>query len=138
MEKEEVVKLLYEIKKMTGIQFERQLCDIFDKLGYREVVHRGGPDDKGRDITMKDKNGSSIVVQAKRWKNPVQPEAIVYVWDRKETFGADEAWLVTSGKFSKTALQRAREKKVKTVGWYGLRKMVWKAEYYNQIKGNKK
>ena len=101
------------IDKCTGEEFERYLCLKFIQQGYR-VRHTGKSGDFGADIVLyQDNPKKKIIVQAKRYRNSVNQDAIREVFAAKNHYKADECWVVTNSTFTKAAEVLAKDNNVK-------------------------
>ena len=97
-------------EKLNGFQFEDYLKKIFKFLGY-QVVRTKLSNDQGADLILK-KDGRKIVLQAKKYSGTVNNKAIQEVVASKEHYGANDAMVVTTGKFTKSAIELAKSNKV--------------------------
>lgn len=101
---------LYDLDRLQGKEFEEYLASIFASRGYRA---RLTPDsnDYGADLILK-KEGETIVVQAKRYRNQVGIEAVQQVIGAKGYYRADKALVVTNSYFTTQAKNLARANSV--------------------------
>lgn len=102
---------LDEIHQMSGIEFERALRQIFERDGW-SVSLTARNRDYGGDLLLR-RGGKSVIVQAKRWKKTVGIRAIQEALGARDHYRADEAWVVASSQFSKSAHTQARSSGVK-------------------------
>ncbi len=92
---------LSEIDKMYGEEFEEYLKYHFEKLGYKaKTTPRSN--DYGADLILT-KDGDKIVVQAKRWNDPVGNTAVQEVVAAKAYYKANRAMVVTNSYFTSNA-----------------------------------
>ncbi|MCR5799215.1 MAG: restriction endonuclease [Lachnospiraceae bacterium] len=92
---------LSEIDKMFGEEFEEYLKYHFEKLGYKaKTTPRSN--DYGADLILT-KDGDKIVVQAKRWNEPVGNTAVQEVVAAKAYYKANKAMVVTNSYFTSNA-----------------------------------
>jgi hypothetical protein len=98
------LKGCYEIDDMSGDEFEVFLARFFKRCGFW-VKRTPRSYDKGTDLIIH--GDRSIVVQAKRWKKTVGIKAIQEVFTAREYHKADKAIVITSSKFSKSAIDCA-------------------------------
>jgi len=92
---------LSEIDKMFGEEFEEYLKYHFEKLGYKaKTTPRSN--DYGADLILT-KDGDKIVVQAKRWNDPVGNTAVQEVVAAKAYYKANRAMVVTNSYFTSNA-----------------------------------
>ena len=106
LDQKELVKLVAQIDKMTGEEFEQFLSICFKRLGY---VVRNTPksNDFGADLILT-KNGIKTVVQAKRYQNKVGSGAVQEVVGAIKYYGANNAIVITNSKFTSSARALAR------------------------------
>lgn len=95
----------FDISNLDGYQFERLLCDVFEQLGYTAVLTSKSRD-QGADLVIS-KDGTKTVVQAKYYEGKVSNGAIQEVVAAKAYYGANEALVITTGSFTKSALDLA-------------------------------
>ena len=99
--KEIELGLANNFENVDPFEFERFISNLLKKMGYNtEVTRRTG--DYGVDV-IAEKNGEKIVVQVKRWKNPVPPAEINKLLGAMRNFRADRAIFVTTSRFTKNA-----------------------------------
>ncbi|MCD6538016.1 restriction endonuclease [Candidatus Bathyarchaeota archaeon] len=60
------VSTINELMNLSPSEFERAIAALLMDLGYRNVKVTGGAGDLGRDITCKDGNSRTVMVQCKR------------------------------------------------------------------------
>lgn len=92
---------LAAIDRMKGDEFEEYLAAHFRKLGYR-VSLTPKSNDYGADLIIK-KDGESIVVQAKRYRDKVGIKAIQEIIGAKGYYKADKMMVVTNSYFTSAA-----------------------------------
>lgn len=101
-----------KIDKATGTQFEKYLKYLFEEMGYR-VRHTGKSGDYGADLILYSSNPKEkIVVQAKRYRQPVGQEAVREAVAAVAYYKADKAMVVTNSKFTTAAQQLAKSNQV--------------------------
>jgi len=94
---------LQDPSELNGHQFESFLAKLFESLGYI-VVQTKLTGDQGADlIVMKD--GAKTVVQAKKYSGNVSNKAIQEVVAAKKHYNCENTMVVTTGEFTKSALQ---------------------------------
>jgi len=103
-----VISTNYET--LDGYQFEEFLCTIFEHLGYITVRTKLSGD-QGADLIMK-KDGETIVVQAKRYEGPVPNSAVQAIVAAKVHYHADRAMVVTTGEFTRSAIELSLSNRV--------------------------
>lgn len=65
---------IYEVDRMTGLQFESFLLAHFEQLGYKGKTTKA-TNDYGADLLLK-RDNETIVIQAKRWKGQIGIKAV--------------------------------------------------------------
>ncbi|QQE81204.1 restriction endonuclease [Alicyclobacillus sp. SO9] len=105
---------ILEVDKMTGRTFENYLGHLFRSQGYRVKVTRESGD-YGADLVL-EKNGSKIVVQAKRYQKNVSIKAVQEVQASLAYYGAQQGWVVTNSGFTASAVNLARSNGIRLVG----------------------
>lgn len=104
-------KPLAVLKQMSWQDFELLVGEYFRHKGFNVVENGGGGADGGIDLTVK-KGGNTFIVQCKHWQSTNIPVNVV-----RETFGvmasksAAGAFVVTSGDFTKQAIEFAMSNK---------------------------
>ena len=92
-------------ERISGYQFEDDLCQLFRKLGFSvEKTPLSG--DQGADLIV-EKKGSRTVVQAKRYSGKVTNKAVQEIFAAKTFYNADRAIVVTNSVFTKSAIELA-------------------------------
>ena len=133
-----------DIDQMDGYQFEVYLEALFKKLGYQPQV-TASSHDFGADLILKGKN--KIVIQAKRYgfKNNVSISAVQEIHTAKTFFNAQEAWVITNSKFTKSAKTLAKGCNVKLLDRIDLQRFITKVnpdvtakEIYHQVEPTKR
>jgi restriction system protein len=102
-----------DIDKMTGIQFEHYLRDMFSNNGYDVRVTQASGDYGADLILINDEK--MIVVQAKRYSRTVGLRSVQEIKAAESHYNADESWVVTNSYFSKSAIKLAESNKVKLI-----------------------
>ncbi|MBI2659579.1 restriction endonuclease [Candidatus Woesearchaeota archaeon] len=103
-------KQIGDFENLSGHQFENYLKEIFSIFGY-QVIRTKLSGDQGADLIIK-KNNEKTVVQAKKYSGDVTNKAVQEVVASKEHYGANKAMVVTTGNFTKSAIELARSNKV--------------------------
>lgn len=67
---------LSEVDRMAGREFEEHVAALMRVHGYTAVTVVGGADDGGVDVLGRSPDGQAVVVQCKRWNNPVPPNDV--------------------------------------------------------------
>jgi len=94
-----------DYRNLNGYEFEEYLKNLFIKLGYT-VMHTPKSGDQGADLILS-KNGEQTVVQAKKYSGNVSNKAIQEIVASKKYYGADKTMVVTTGYFTKNAVELA-------------------------------
>jgi len=94
---------IYEIDKMTGVEFEEKLSILFSQLGYT-VRHTGKTGDYGVDLII-EKDGKKTAVQAKRYgyREHVPESAIQQAFSGAKFYNCNDALVVTNSRFTSYA-----------------------------------
>jgi hypothetical protein len=103
-------KNLKDFSNLNGHQFEDYLKEVFSILGY-QVLRTKLSGDQGADLIIK-KDDEKTVVQAKKYFGSVTNKAIQEVVASKKHYGAEKSMVVTTGTFTKSAIELAKSNKV--------------------------
>ena len=96
------------LDSLDGFAFERVCERIFEKAGWGEVTRIGGTADRGRDLIIRTPEGRRIVVECKFYNNTAVGRPIVQkLHSAIIDSHADSGIIVTTGKFSKDAIEYA-------------------------------
>lgn len=129
------INKICDFKNLNGHQFEDWLKELFTILGY-QVVRTKLSGDQGADLIIKKENKKSVV-QAKKYQGGVSNKAIQEVVASKKHYDATEAIVVTTGNFTKSAMELAKSNHVELWDGKKLNKIVEEINN-NQPKENKK
>lgn len=111
-----------ELGKLSGFDFEKFIAGLFEKTGYTvEITKKTG--DQGADIIIT-KNGVSTAVQAKRYSGKVGNKAVQEVVAAMKYYDCDEAMVITTAEFTKSAFELARINKVQLIDKEGLKQLL--------------
>lgn len=90
------------LMQLTGHEFEGLVGQVYRELGYRvrENPHRSA--DGGIDLII-DRDGERLVVQCKRWQQPVSVKGVRELWGVKHAMRASGAIFVTTATFTSAA-----------------------------------
>lgn len=103
--KKSVQQQIGSYKLLNGHEFESYLKKVLETIGY-VVVQTKLSGDQGADlITMKD--GIKTAIQAKKYAGSVSNKAVQEVVAAKKHYKCEEAIVITTGKFTKSAIQLA-------------------------------
>lgn len=113
---------LKDFNELNPYQFEKYVADLFRHLDYvvKETSLSG---DQGADLIVS-KNGIRKVVQVKKYNGKVPNSAIQQVVASKKYYKADEAIVVTTSSFTKSAIELAMSNRVALWESKKLRKKV--------------
>ncbi|SEL58657.1 restriction system protein [Streptacidiphilus jiangxiensis] len=99
---------------MDPIEFEELLAELFRRRGLQvTTTKRSG--DQGVDVLAIDPDpvtGGQIVIQAKRYRNTVSPDAVRDLWGTVDHHGAAKGILVTTAGFGPGSHEFARDKRL--------------------------
>jgi len=99
-----------DIDLMTGVEFEKFIALLFNKMGYSSQVTKQS-NDQGIDI-IAIKNDMRIGVQAKRYSNTVGNSAIQEVVAGKSFYNCDKTVVATNSYFTTAAIELAQANNV--------------------------
>ncbi len=93
---------------ITWQEFEVLVGEVFRRLGYQVEETGGGGADGGIDLILR-RNGEKFLVQCKQWKAfRVSVEVVREMFGLMTAKGADGGFVVTSGRFTKPAIEFAQ------------------------------
>lgn len=105
------------VERMTGVEFESFLCQLFAKMGFSVRTTPASGDQGGDLILTGPTSNHRAVVQAKRSARPVSNRAVQEVLGAMAYYGCPAGIVVTNGEFTAGALSlAAREKRVEMWG----------------------
>lgn len=107
--------------------FELAIGRVFVFLGY-QVQHTGRSGDGGVDLRLTRSDGTSAIVQCKKYAGTVGPAPIRELYGALVHEGADTAYLVTTGRFSMEAQTWARGKPLVLVDGAQLARLLQQSE----------
>ena len=128
---DEMMLLAGNIDEMPGEQFERILCIMFEKLGYKST-HVGQSGDFGADIILQNSDGKRIIVQAKRYSENVGNSAVQEVYSAIPIHNGHEGWVVTNSYYTKAAVKQANGCGVKLIDRDGLFDMLKSSQKHDE------
>jgi restriction system protein len=103
-----------DLFEMDPIEFEDLLAELFRRRGLHvTTTKRSG--DQGVDVLAIDPDpvtGGQIVIQAKRYRNTVGPDAVRDLWGTVDHHGAAKGILVTTAGFGPGSHEFARDKRL--------------------------
>lgn len=103
---------------MSGPDFERLVARLLQRDGFRDVRIPGGAGDLGADVMATRPDGRTVVVQCKRYsqKRAVSsPDMQKFLGTCFQVHNADEAWFVTTTRFSPPARALGTQHRVRLV-----------------------
>ncbi|MGA2114508.1 MAG: restriction endonuclease [Bryobacteraceae bacterium] len=99
------------VDRMTGVEFEGFLCQLFVKMGYSVQTTRASGD-QGGDLILTEPTGKRrAVVQAKRSSKPVSNRAVQEVLGAMAYYKCPAGIVITNGEFTASALELAAKDK---------------------------
>jgi uncharacterized CHY-type Zn-finger protein len=111
-----------EFENLNGHQFEKYLENLFSILGYQvKCTKKSG--DQGADLIIK-KDNEKTVVQAKKYSNPVTNKAIQEVVASKKYYTSNNAMVVSTSSFTKSAIELAKSNDVELWDKHKLNKVI--------------
>jgi Restriction endonuclease len=115
-----------EFERMSGAEFENEVAELLRGLGYSV---RPTPPSSIHDVDLLlETAGRKVAVQLKRWNAPVGDRAVYAAFVGRIHHGTDEAWLITTSRFTSKAVKLAKTTGVRLVdgaelaGWLGDRR----------------
>lgn len=130
------VSTINELMNLSPSEFERAIATLLTDLGYRDVKVTGGAGDLGRDITCRDMNGRTVMVQCKRYSrnHPVgSPEIQLFIGMLITEYKADRGIYVTTSYLTQPAMKLAHKHGIEV--WDRDRLADLLAERKRRIKG---
>ena len=118
------LKILSDPQNLSGLEFEVFLKQLFEILGYT-VMQTKTSGDQGADLVIMLDN-IKTAVQAKRYSGKVSNTAIQQVVASKKHYKCDKSMVVTTGKFTKSAIQLAISNEVE----------LWDSEKLSKVIGD--
>jgi HJR/Mrr/RecB family endonuclease len=88
--------------KMSGIEFERWICDSIRSFGASEARLTKATGDQGADILF-EHLGLRVAVQAKSWSGSVGNKAVQEAHSAKSFYDCHAAWVMTPSTFTASA-----------------------------------
>lgn len=107
-----------EIEHLNGFEFEELIGELFRKAGYKvNVTKKSG--DQGADLVV-EKDGVCTAIQTKRYAGSVGNTAVQEVVAAMKYYDCDKSMVITTGVFTKGALELASRNGVQLVDKKGL------------------
>ena len=104
---------MLEVDQMSGKKFEEYLQVLLETRGFNAKITPASGD-YGADLVLK-KNGTKIVVQAKRYKKNVGIRAVQEIVSARRHYKADECWVITNSDFTEQAKRLALSNDVRLI-----------------------
>lgn len=118
--------MLTDTLSLSPSDFERRIQFLLQDLGWEHVAWVGGPGDGGVDLRGIHR-GQRCIVQCKRYQGRVDPKYIRDLEGARNHEGADRAYLITTGYFTKQGYDWVRGKPIEL--WDG---KILSALFYQQ------
>jgi hypothetical protein len=100
-------------ERMDGAEFEVEVSRILRDLGY---TVRSTPPSNIHDVDLLlQMSGCRVAVQLKRWSAPVGDRSVYGLFTGRIHYGTNEAWLITTSRFTPKALKLAETTGVRLV-----------------------
>ncbi len=107
------ISLPERFEGMDGAQFEAEVSKLLRSLGY---AVRPTPPSNIHDVDfLLQMTGCRVAVQLKRWNAPVGDRSVYGLFTGRIHYGTDEAWLITTSRFTPKALKLAETTGVRLV-----------------------
>ena len=111
-----------EVDFMDGIEFEKFLGQLFEKMGFMVSVTKASGD-QGTDLIIR-KKSEIISVQAKRYSSKVTNTAVQEVVGSLKFYNATKGMVVTTDDFTKSAQELAKSNNVELINGKKLDQMI--------------
>jgi restriction system protein len=103
-----------KLDTLDGVAFEEFLEGLFRSHGY-EARRTPQNSDFGADLILT-KGSERIAVQAKRYAGSVGVSAVQEALSGLSYYQCDQAWLVSTGSFTRNAMELAKKSRVRLIG----------------------
>ena len=113
---------IVELKKLSGIEFEDYLANLFIAQGYT-IQKTPISGDYGADLLIK-KDQRLIAVQAKCYSGSVGVSAVQEALSGMAYYSCHSAWVVTTGNYTNNAVELATKSNVRLIDSHELGKLV--------------
>jgi len=108
--------------KNDGVEFENLIVRLYTAIGY-ESKRIGGSGDQGGDV-IASRNGQSILIQAKFYEGSVNNNAVQQAIAARLHYGCSSAQVITTGVFTKGAIELARSTDVQLIDGDELQRLL--------------
>jgi len=113
--------IINEIEHLDGFEFENLIGNLFKKAGYKvQVTKKSG--DQGADI-IAEKDGISTAIQTKKYNGTVGNKAVQEIVAAMKFYDCDKSVVITTGTFTKAAIELAERNEVQLIDKGGLDKL---------------
>ncbi len=92
-------------ERMDGAEFEAEVSEVLRQLGF---AVRPTPPSGVHDVDLLlETTGRRVAVQLKRWNAPVGHRSVYGLFTARIHYATDEAWLITTSRFTRKAIKLA-------------------------------
>jgi HJR/Mrr/RecB family endonuclease len=112
----------HSFSRLNGPDFEKLLYRLYEAMGY-SVQLSGKVGDQGGDLIVT-KNQERILIQAKRYTGSVGNEAVQEAVAARNHYDCNKAAVVTTGSFTKGAIELAKTNNVELISREAVQKML--------------
>jgi len=102
------------LQKMTSIEFEKYICDLFIQLGYEASVTQASGD-RGKDIVMYKENAFTIAECKRYVTSTVGRPHIQKFHSAVIDSNAEKGYFITTGEFTKQAVEYIVDKPIELI-----------------------
>ena len=106
----------------SGVEFENLIVRLYDAMGYASK-RVGGAGDQGADV-IANKNGESVLIQAKCYQMPVDNKAVQEAVAGRVHHGCTKATVITTSSFTSGAIALAKSNSVELIDGELLRRKL--------------
>ncbi|TAN35825.1 restriction endonuclease [Patescibacteria group bacterium] len=106
----------------SGVEFENLIVRLYNSMGYASK-RVGGSGDQGADV-IANKNGESLLIQAKCYREPVSNKAVQEAVAGRMHHGCTRAVVVTTSYFTSGAIALAKSNSVELIDGELLKRML--------------
>ena len=100
-------------ERMDGAEFEAEVSEVLRQLGF--AVRPTPPSDVHDADLLLETTGRRVAVQLKRWTAPVGHRSVYGLFTARIHYATDEAWLITTSRFTRKAIKLARTTGVRLI-----------------------
>jgi restriction system protein len=124
-----------DLRSLSPTDFEQVVAETYRAMGHK-VQHIGKLGDHGVDLVIRTDIGEKWIVQCKRWKGKVGEPVVRDFSGAMQHENADHGVIVTTGTFTKQAIEWARDKSIDLVDGDGLTKFLKRAQTRRDYRGD--